>query len=116
MMKISEVMKITKLTKRAINCYEEEGLIKPDINPDNNYREYSWNEVDGLIQISALRQLDVPVLEIKYIISNPNLIRDRHEQHYMKAQLKNSGSDKINECLSILSSDYRKYKNNLEKF
>lgn len=39
-----------------------------------------------------------------------NIVKD------VKAQLKNSGSDKINEYLSILSSDYRKYKNNLEKF
>ncbi|WKV08073.1 MerR family transcriptional regulator [Thermoanaerobacterium sp. CMT5567-10] len=80
-MKISEIMKITKLTKKAINYYEEEGLIKPDINPDNNYREYSQNDVDKLIQISTLRQLDVPVVEIKHIISNPDLIRDKLEQH-----------------------------------
>lgn len=80
-MKISEVMKITKLTKKAINYYEEEGLIKPDINSNNNYREYSQNDVDKLIQISTLRQLDVPVVEIKHIISHPDLIRDKLEQH-----------------------------------
>lgn len=80
-MKISEVMEITRLTKKAINYYEEEGLIKPDVNPENNYREYSQSNVDELVQISVLRQLDVSVKLIKDIISEPKMLKDTLEQH-----------------------------------
>ena len=80
-MKISEVMEITRLTKKAINYYEEEGLIKPDVNLENNYREYSQSNVDELVQISVLRQLDVSVKLIKDIISEPKMLKDTLEQH-----------------------------------
>lgn len=80
-MKISEVMETTRLTKKAINYYEEEGLIKPDVNPENNYREYSQRNVDELVQISVLRQLDVSVKLIKDIISKPKMLKDTLEQH-----------------------------------
>ena len=80
-MKISEVMEITRLTKKAINYYEEEGLIKPDVNPENNYREYSQSNVDELVQISVLRQLGVSVKLIKDIISEPKMLKVTLEQH-----------------------------------
>ena len=80
-MKISEVIEITMLTKKAINYYEEEGLIKPDVNPENNYREYSQRDIDKLVQISVLRQLDISVKDIKSIISKPWELKDRLEQH-----------------------------------
>ncbi|MDP4094942.1 MAG: MerR family transcriptional regulator [Bacillota bacterium] len=71
-MKISEVMEVTGLTKKAINYYEQEGLLQPVENVDNNYREYSVDNVNRLIQISILRQLDIPVKEIKDILQNPD--------------------------------------------
>jgi DNA-binding transcriptional MerR regulator len=80
-MKISQVMEITTLTKKAINYYEEEGLIKPKVNPENNYREYTLSDVDKLVQISVLRQLDVPVKLIKDIIVKPEMLKDKLEQH-----------------------------------
>ncbi|TGE36022.1 MerR family transcriptional regulator [Desulfosporosinus fructosivorans] len=80
-MKISVVVEITKLTKKAINYYEEEGLIKPDVNPQNNYREYSQSNVDELVQISLLRQLDVSIKEIRDIILKPKMLKDKLEQH-----------------------------------
>ena len=76
-MKISEVMEITRLTKKAINYYEEEGLIKPDVNPENNYREYSQSNVDELVQISVLRQLDVSVKLIRAFCFALEVRRDR---------------------------------------
>lgn len=99
MMKISEVMEITKLTKKAINYYEDEGLIKPDINPDNNYREYSQSDVDKLIQIATLRQLDMPVKEIKKVILNPELMKDKLKQHLMNLE---DESKRIEKCKCLI--------------
>lgn len=70
MLKINEVMKETGLTKKAIYYYESEGLIKPQKNPDNNYRNYTGKEVRTLIIINILRRLDVPIKAISDIITN----------------------------------------------
>lgn len=80
-MKISEVMELTGLTKKAINYYEEEGLIIPEINPENNYREYYQDVIDILVQISVLRQINVSIKDIKNILSKPEMLKNTLEQH-----------------------------------
>ena len=75
-MKINEVMKETGLTKKAIYYYENEGLIKPQKNPDNNYRNYTSEEVRTLIVINILRRLDVPIKGIGDIINNSASMKD----------------------------------------
>ena len=106
-MKISEVMEITRLTKKAINYYEEEGLIKPNVNLENNYREYSQINVDELVQISVLRQLDVSVKLIKDIISEPKMLKDMLEQHLISLnnEINRLGKSKIvlMSCLHSIS-------------
>jgi len=75
-LKINEVMKETGLTKKAIYYYESEGLIKPQKNPDNNYRNYSEEDVRKLIIINILRRLDVPIKSIGDIIKNSVSIKE----------------------------------------
>ncbi|WP_238885113.1 MerR family transcriptional regulator [Clostridium sp. YIM B02551] len=107
-MRISEVMEITALTKKAINYYEEEGLIKPATNEENNYREYSKEDIDKLIQISVLRKFDVSIKEIKDILQNPELLKENLECHLLKLGEEAKRIDKnrkvIKTCLSNLSS------------
>jgi len=70
-MKISEVTEITSLTKKAINYYEENGLISPSVNKENNYRDYTREDIEKLKQISVLRNFDIPVKKIREILVNP---------------------------------------------
>ena len=100
-MKISKVMEITRLTKKAINYYEEEGLIKPVVNLENNYREYSQSNVDELVQISVLRQLDVSVKLIKDIISEPKMLKDTLEQHLVSL---NNEINRLGKSKNVLMS------------
>ncbi len=83
-MKISEVMELTGLTKKAINYYEDEGLISPCVNPENNYREYSLNDIEKLMQIAVLRQFDVPIKEIRDMQAKPLYLKQKLEQHLLK--------------------------------
>jgi Predicted transcriptional regulators len=107
-MRISEVMEITTLTKKAINYYEEEGLIKPATNEENNYREYSNEDIERLLQISVLRKFDVSIKEIKDILQNPDLLKETLEGHLLKLEEESKRIDKnrkvIKTCLSNLSS------------
>lgn len=81
-MKISEVMKATGLTKKAIYYYEEEGLVSPQKDRDNNYRSYSEDDINKLIQISVLRKLDIPLSVIYEVLKNKLEIKE-----VMKRQL-----------------------------
>ena len=83
-MTISEVMKETGLTKRAIRYYEEEGLINPLINCENNYRNYHWEDIDKLIKISLLRQIGLSIDSIKGLIDSPSSINDVLKTHINK--------------------------------
>lgn len=59
----------TGLTKKAIKYYESESLINPIKNSENNYRDYSEKDIIKLNLIGALRAVDIPILEIKNVVS-----------------------------------------------
>ena len=44
-MTIKEVEQLTGITRQNIRFYEREGLITPRRNPENQYREYSADDV-----------------------------------------------------------------------
>ena len=64
-MKINQVEAAVGVTKKNIRFYEEEGLLKPGRNAENGYREYSEADVQQLLKIRLLRQLSVPLEEIR---------------------------------------------------
>lgn len=75
-MRINEVMKETRLTKKAIYYYESEGLIRPAKDPSNNYRKYTEDDVRKLIKINILRRLGVPIKPIAEIINQSISLKD----------------------------------------
>ena len=66
-MKIYQVEELVGITKKNIRFYEDKGLLNPDRNPDNDYREYSLEDVRLLEKIKLLRKLSVPIEEIKLL-------------------------------------------------
>lgn len=64
-MLINEVQYKVGLTKKSIRYYEEEGLLNPKRNQENDYREYNEEDIKTLKLIKFLRELDVPISEIK---------------------------------------------------
>ena len=53
--------KITGISRRNLRFYEEQGLIEPERNPENDYREYSEKDIERLKIIRSLRTIDVPL-------------------------------------------------------
>ncbi|NSW89542.1 MAG: MerR family transcriptional regulator [Firmicutes bacterium] len=70
-MLIKEVCKITGLTRKAIEYYEEKGLIAPRIE-DNGYRNFSKEDVKRLKEISLLRKLGLNIAEIRSVLDGEN--------------------------------------------
>ena len=55
-MNIKEVEKVTGLTKANIRFYEEEGLVCPKRNEQNNYRIYTEVEIKRLQEVKKFRR------------------------------------------------------------
>jgi len=64
-MLINEVQYKVGLTKKSIRYYESVGLLKPKRNSNNDYREYDERDIKDLKLIKFLRELNVPVHDIK---------------------------------------------------
>lgn len=67
-MLIGEAAREVGTTKKAIEYYEEQGLISPEIS-ENGYRSFSPEDVTKLRKISVLRSLGLSVAEIKEFLS-----------------------------------------------
>lgn len=91
-MKINQVEELAGITKKNIRFYEEQGLLNPERNPENGYREYTLKDVDNLLKVKLLRKLDVPIEEIRKI---------------------NEGSLSFSECMDRQSRRLKKEKENL---
>lgn len=69
-MKIKEVENRVGMTRANIRYYEQEGLINPTFRNENNYREYSEEDVVELQRIKILRLLGVSPTDIKLLNGN----------------------------------------------
>ena len=67
-MLIHEVCKTCRLTKKAIEYYTEQELIRPTLL-DNGYRDFSQDDIEILKKISVLRRLGLSVLDISKILN-----------------------------------------------
>lgn len=83
-MKIKDVERTVGITSANIRFYEKEGLIAPKRNGDNNYREYSKEDVERLKQIRFLRVLGVAVPDIRLLLQGDcgldEVIQKRQEE------------------------------------
>jgi len=103
-MYIKDVCKECKLTKKAIEYYEQQGLISPAIE-DNGYRNYSEDDISALKEIGALRKLGISVADIKNILSNHNKTAALAEYKY-KTELEVEKSMARKKCLEQLMQNY----------
>ena len=66
-MKIYQVEELVGITKKNIRFYEDQKLLCPKRNPENDYREYSLEDVRQLEKIKLLRKLSVPIEDIRLL-------------------------------------------------
>lgn len=66
-MTVKELEERTGLSRANIRFYEQEDLLSPQ-RRENGYRDYSGNDLTTLLRIKLLRQLDVPLEEIRQLI------------------------------------------------
>ena len=80
-MKINEVETLVGITKKNIRFYEERGLLSPQRNSENGYRDYGEEEVEMLRRIKLLRKLGVPLEEIRQMQVGTCTVGDAMRRH-----------------------------------
>lgn len=116
-MLINEVQYKVGLTKKSIRYYESEGLLKPKRNSNNDYREYDDSDIKDLKLIKFLRNLNVPVNEIKKLknreLTLKECINDRirfiENTEHEFSKIKNMCYDIVNSNLEFDNIDITKY-------
>ncbi|WP_446897950.1 MerR family transcriptional regulator [Clostridium sp. LBM24168] len=90
---ITDLAKLRKVTTETLRYYDRIGLFKPTyVDPKTNYRYYSILQYEKLGTIKELRQLGMPLREIKEYFDNRS----------------------ANKSLSILKKKYIELKNKIE--
>ncbi|HOQ01650.1 MAG TPA: MerR family transcriptional regulator [Acetivibrio clariflavus] len=101
---IKDVCRECKLTKKAVEYYEQHGLICPRID-ENGYRNYSDKDIFVLKEIGVLRKLGIGIAEIKDILASADKsatlakIKYRMDLEIEKAMAKKK-------CMEQLIKDY----------
>ena len=112
----NEVQDKTNLSRKAIEYYEEKGLVHPK-KLENGYRDYSDGDVEVLKKISLLRNLGLSISEIAlYLDSKEEVLasilrRKEHEldicekrKNVLNLIVKGESIDLINEELAVIDA------------
>ncbi len=72
-MTIKDAEKLTGLTIKSIRYYEEKGLISIGRNIDNDYRDYSEEDIERLKLIKILRYIDFSTEDISAMLKKDDI-------------------------------------------
>ncbi|WP_313892419.1 MerR family transcriptional regulator [Psychrobacillus sp.] len=65
-----EFAKLCNVKKQTLFHYDEIGLLSPEIKNDKGYRYYSYHQFDVFNVIELLKEVDMPLKEIKLFLKN----------------------------------------------
>ena len=82
-MQIKEVQEKLKISSYTLRYYEKMGLIQP-YRDENGYRNYNEEDIHKIERIMFLRDINVPIEDIKDILNNKVTFQDVLESHIQK--------------------------------
>ncbi len=89
MLTVHEVSRLTGVSIRTLQYYDEIGLLAPASHTEAGYRLYDDDALERLQQILLFRELEFPLREIRRIIANPDFDRAKAlEQQIALLELK----------------------------
>ena len=77
MMTVRAVSRLTGVSIRALQYYDEIGLLPPAQHTEAGYRQYDDAALERLQQILLFRELEFPLKEIKRILESPAFDRNQ---------------------------------------
>jgi len=105
-MLINEVEHIVGLSKKAIRYYEELGLLHPKRKKENDYRIYGDEEIKKLKFLKFLRELDVPIRDLKLLEENKLSLKECIKERMLKIEEQEKNYAKVKKmCLEIITNE-----------
>ena len=74
---VKEISDLTGISVRTLHYYDEIGLLKPTEKNEAGYRLYDDKALETLQQILFFREFDIPLKEIKVVMENPALEKNK---------------------------------------
>ncbi|RKP51642.1 methyltransferase domain-containing protein [Cohnella endophytica] len=85
-MRITEVANKLNISPRAIRFYEEKGLLSPAKHRDNQYRDFSEQDVWRLQTVISLREAGMPIADIRSALAGMGDNDAGELQYYLELQ------------------------------
>jgi pimeloyl-ACP methyl ester carboxylesterase/DNA-binding transcriptional MerR regulator len=88
LMGIGEFARLSRVSPKALRRYDELGLLRPNrVDPASGYRWYSAGQLDQARLVAALRQMGVPLGQIKVIVHlDPAAAADQVDAYWSGAE------------------------------
>ena len=74
---VKEVSMVTGVSIRTLRYYDEIGLLRPTELTEAGYRLYDNKALEKLQEILFFRELEIPLIDIKKIMDNPNYDKEQ---------------------------------------
>ncbi|MDF2588449.1 MAG: mta 2 [Anaerocolumna sp.] len=74
---VKEMSEISNVSIRTLRYYDEIGLLKPTDLTAKGYRLYDNKALEKLQQIMFFRELEIPLVDIKKIMENPDFDKEQ---------------------------------------
>lgn len=106
LMSIGEFAARSRLSQKALRLYDELGLLRPArVDPESGYRFYDPGQLEQARLIASLRQIGVPLAEVKMIIGlDPHSAAKRLGEYWAGAELSHAARrDLVNFLVERLS-------------
>lgn len=127
MKSIGQVAKLTGVSIRTLQYYDEIGLLKPSKLTPSGYRLYDEQALQNIQQILFFRELDFPLKDIAEIMQNPDFDRiSAFTRQKELLLLKRDRTDRLiqllerlekgEQCMSFKEFDLSEYIHALEDF
>ena len=79
LLSIGEFARLSRLSPKALRLYDELELLPPArVDPDSGYRFYELGQLDRARLVSSLRQIGVPLAQIKVLLDLEPLVAADH--------------------------------------
>ena len=116
---VSKLARLSGVSARTLRYYDAIGLLKPGRVAPNGYRVYGQREVDRLQQILFYREMGMPLLEIKKVLSSEDFDERQALESHLAALL--AEKDRIERLIANVEKSLKALKgdiamSNQEKF
>lgn len=96
--KISEVAKLTGISRQTLIFYDKKNILKPAYVDDNDYRYYAVEQIHQVQIINMLKEFGIPLKEIKQYLDN----KDQEELFQLFKSLEKDLKSQIKKAESFL--------------